>query len=319
MTTKITLLLNYAESPRIETISPTYPVTSSSSVDFLVPVGYTGTILTCIASGWPTPTIRWLRDGQLLNGNIYSDSTSLASSAIVSSRLRGNRAFSDSDIGNYTCIVQANDTDAFHSTDVYLNLSTSTPDMRCSVESTQIFFHIRVLNTDCVTWVGDLKEHISDSFSEEMVNVVVEECSECSIMTDNIVISNSPTCSNQVEGAALFRGSITTSEVSLTENIFCALKRWQETEPLIAINNQLYQVDKRCNLESDSLTSSECSGYSTRTDKSNTIIYIAIGGGVGVAILVILLVVISCCFYKKGKSRSQKIFHRRNNNSDYER
>ena len=222
----------------------------------------------------------------------------MASLGIVSSRLRGNRAFSDLDVGYYTCIVQANDTDAFHSTDVYLNLSTSTPEpvnnTECKVGSTQTFFHIRVLNTDCVTWVGDMKEHISDSFSEEVMNVVVVECSECSIMTDNIVISNSPTCSNQVEGAALFRGSITTSEVSLTENIFCALKRWQETEPLIAINNQLYQVDKRCNLESDSLTSSECSGYSTRTDKSNTIIYIAIGGGVGVAILVILLAVISC-------------------------
>ena len=233
---------------------------------------------------------------------MVSDSTSSnQDSAFVSARLRWTVGFGESDIGNYTCIVRANDTNAIQSKSVSLEQTlpaTPTPNpVQCSVLSDVTYFQIRIFDTDCLSWNPDLKEHIRASFLTAVINIIESECSGCEVTSDNVGITELPTCSNLVDRAAFFRGSISTTQRGTTEDLFCALNRWQESNAFVQIENTLYLVDSKCSFMSESSNAAECPNPSFTMQ----MIFIIVGSVIGAFLLavVVMMLVLGCMRYRK--------------------
>ena len=304
-----------AGTPTITTVFPTFPITSSDPSTLMVPVGYRGTVVTCAAMGWPTPTIEWVRNaGQLADSGMVSESARTQNSAFVLARLRSLDGFLGSAAGNYTCAVRTNDTDAAVSSKVItLLLHTEIPltltQMICSVSSLEKNFQVRVLYTDCLTWGEDLKVEIAKSFLRNMVNIVGATCQNCAITPQDITIESPPTCSQQVERATLFRGRVSTRNVSRTDDIFCALNRWQQSGPLIYINSNVHLVDRRCALDR-SLDAMECaSGLNRSGSRSFPTITVIVAADSVVLFLLLLIVVITVlwrCFRSRKRVDQDK-------------
>ena len=310
----------YTERPSIKSISANPPVSTSSSSQFVVPLGHSGPVLTCTALAWPNPSIQWMRNGQRLTGRIVSESFITLNLAVA--RLRWTSGFLESDRGNYTCFVQADGMNSVNST-IILEAGTSTtatpspPPVDCTVRSATVSFQIRVLDTDCLEWGDTLKQHIANTFSEDLMNIIRVECQNCSISAANLQIIDVPKCSQQIDRGAVFRGEITSNEISQTEKIFCALNRWQVRGPLVLINDQTHRVDQTCSLKS---TGSECSSTGPNTVPLNVIIGASIGGGLGLIISLGLVLLICCyCCYASRKKKESKDITTLSRRSEYER
>ncbi len=254
---------------------------------------------------------------------MVSDSTSSnQDSAFVSARLRWIVGFGESDIGNYTCIVRANDTNAIQSKSISLEQTlpaTPTPNpVQCSVSSDVTYFQIRILDTECLTWNPDLKEHIRASFLTEIINIIESECSGCEVTSDNVGITELPRCSDLVDRAAFFTGSITTPQRGTTEDLFCALNRWQANGPIVQINSRFHRVDSNCSLMTTSLTSSECSTTNGSVHLTREMIYIIAGAMGGLVLLLIVFTICLCCciYYFCCSKRCDK---ESSNQSNYDR
>jgi hypothetical protein len=259
----------------------------------MVPLGYAGTVVTCAALGWPTPTIGWVRNvGNLSNTRMVSDPAQAPNSAYVSARLRWLDGFSESDAGNYTCVVRASDTGVVSSEEVSLAICTEPPPtatpMTCSMSSQEAYFQVRVLDTDCQMWGEDLKTDIARDFMRVAVNTVSAACQDCVITSEDIQVNDVPTCSEQVERAAIFRGTVSTESPSRTQDIFCALSRWQQSGPQVRIGVDFHLVDRGCSIELRSLETMECITGPTETS-SFTLIAIVTGSTVGGLLLLLLL------------------------------
>jgi hypothetical protein len=264
----------------------------------MVPLGYAGTVVTCAALGWPTPTIGWVRNvGNLSNTRMVSDPAQAPNSAYVSARLRWLDGFSESDAGNYTCVVRASDTGVVSSEEVSLKIRTEPPPTAtpttCSVSSQEAYFQVRVLDTDCEMWGDDLKADIARDFMREVVNSVSAACQDCVVTSEDIQVNDVPTCSDQVERAAIFRGTLSTESSSRTQDIFCALSRWQQSGPLVRIGVDFHLVDRGCSIELRSLDALECVTGLTTTSFPLILIIAASAGGA--ALLLALIVLIGCC------------------------
>ena len=298
----------YTERPSIISISANPPAFTSSSSQFIVPLGHSGPVLTCTALAWPNPSIQWLKNGQRLTGHIVSESSITLNQAVA--RLRWTSGFLEPDRGNYTCFVKADGMNSASST-ITLEAGTSTtatpspPQVDCTVRSATVSFQIRVLDTDCSEWGDTLKQHIANTFSDDLMNIISIECQNCSISAANLQIIDIPRCSQLIDRGAVFRGEITSNEISQTEKIFCALNRWQIHGPLVLINNQTHRVDQTCSLKS---TGSECSSTNPNTVPLNLIIGASIGGGLGLIGLQFLFVLFCCCFchYANRESRNHE-------------
>jgi hypothetical protein len=236
------VLHHVTDSPTIISIIPTYPVTSSDTPSALnVPLGYKGTVVTCSALGWPTPTISWVSDvGNLAGTRIVSDPLQNGS-AFVSVSLSWRDKFRESDVGNYTCMVEASDSSVISSQKVSLfsimkiihttELPTSQAPHACPmINSSKVEFQMQVvLNVDCQMWTEEQKADIVSNFTRELMNIVSTACQNCMDTTEDIQVIDGPTCSKQVERAAIFRGTISTESLSRTRDIFCALNQWQQS------------------------------------------------------------------------------------------
>ena len=321
------LNLSPAEDPKITSLFPRFPVTSPSPSVYTVPLGYAGTIVICAAYGWPTPTIEWFRGSQSLpsseeGGRVFFDVAQREGSAYVSARLRSGEDFEETDAGTYLCVVRANDTGITTSKDVMLEYTSAapatqaTPTSSCSVDSRNVLFELRMLDTNCDFWSEDLKQLIARDFMEEIVNAVGAECPECEVELADLSLLSGPTCSDQVTRAAIFRGAVSTDDRGHTEEIFCALSRWQGTRPLVLINNNFRVVDGNCSLELDSLESRECRGGGGALGAIGLPVVVgAAAGGAVVLVGVVVSVLCCCCCCVCGK-------HKRNSkelNSHYDR
>ena len=289
----------HAVPPTITSIFPRSPVNTStaSSSTYIVPLGYSGTVITCAAYGWPTPSIEWQRNGASLPG--LSDSDTESNSAFVSARLRWTNEFQEADAGTYTCVARANDTNSVQTKVVTLKAGvgvspTIVPEV-CSTESRDVFFELRVLDSDCHTWGDGLSQHIAGNFLNDVMNAVTAECRDCVVSAENVVLLSSPTCSEEVMRAAVFRGMITTESRGQTEDIFCALKSWQESSPLVLINGDLLLVDQGCSVELESLESRECSNTPIISMQLLPIVIGAAAGGMTLLLVVVMVTCVCCC------------------------
>lgn len=220
-------------------------------------MGYDGTVYTCSAFGWPTPTIQWVSNGQPLTGRISSESISKPNSPLILSRLIWRESFTSSDTGNYTCEVKGYNTNTFHS--ILLQLGpelTSAISSPCTVNISASFFQIRVLDTMCLQWDETTKKEIADRMNYVLHQIIAIECQECTVNSTTISIPEVPTCSDLLPRAAVFRGRIAMDETG-NQTVFCALSEWQQKEPLIFLRNSLHLVDETCFLPYRNST--ECS------------------------------------------------------------
>ena len=203
-------------------------------------------------------------------------------------------------MGDYSCIMWPGDgSNRTYTKVVTLTSSKSsvTPTLlpTCTSESSQENFQIRILDTECENWEESLKERIARDFQNEMINIISTECQNCAAPGASVTILDSPTCSSELQGAAVFRGSITTGGADTTEDIFCTLDAWYRAGPLLRVNNKLHLVDQKCSLMLDLSTNAECTiPPSTTTDMPiHIIIPLAVGGGV---ILVVGVAIACICF-----------------------
>ncbi len=207
-------------------------------------------------------------------------------------------AFQKTDNGNYACIVRASDNNATESKSVEIMFSPPTTPARnlveCRVSSVEIYFQIRVLNTACLSWSESLKERITANFLTKIINVIDTECAQCYVKLDKVKIAEPPVCSDLVDRAAFFEGSISTPQRETTEELFCALSNWQESEPIIQIDGELHSTDLNCPLQSNppgNSSNSECLAFISAQGFTVTTIVI------GVIVVIIFFSGLLLCFF----------------------
>ena len=268
-------------------------------------------MVTCAARGWPTPSIEWVRNTRNLSSRIISDPAQNSNPAFVSARLRwlDSDGFLESDTGNYTCVVRASDTDAVSEV-ITLEIRTD-PDptetlMTCSVSSEETNFQVRVLDTNCLIWPEELKMEFARIFVVEVVNAVSAACQECVVTSENIVVASTPTCSQQVERAAVFRGTMSTESLSRTQAIFCALSRWQQSGPLVWIDSDFHLVDRSCAIELGSLDIAECTSVLSKSSSFPTIPVIVTSSATAIFLLLVLNLIVMIVMLKLRRSLKQK-------------
>ena len=237
--------------------------------------------------------------------------------AFVSAKL-GITLFRESDVGNYSCIVRSQDGSQMHIEMVRLTLNLSPlptdPSVpQCMTDSAEVTFQLRVLDVNCSKIIRNVgREVIASDTRNELLTVVNAECASCLDMANNISISVTPSCSQDVEGAIVFRGSVTTGSAESTESVFCALDTWIRTSPLMRVNNVLHQVDSSCILSSGS-SSTECTLPSTTTGETggfdiSMTVWITTRAGVGGVLLFItlfLIVIFSYCYFSKTRKTAR--------------
>ena len=230
-------------------------------------------------------------------------------SATVSARLTWTSGFTDSDAGNYECVVHKPNTEVpLTSQVVELKAgppAPTLPPMSCSVEQQSINFQIRVLGTSCDSWEGVQGEDIAN----ELLSVVRTEC-DCTVEDSSLEVTGSAQCSGEVNGAAVFRGRIEATSQQDTESIFCTLFSWQQKMPLIRVNDQLRTVDTTCSLRaSNSPNSEECVAPVDSPGFGPVQIAITVGAIVGTAILVVavLIIVLINCYCRRTRSKDFSI------------
>ncbi len=290
----------------------TLPVQTTSTSSFSVPSGYTGNVLTCSGFGWPPPHIEWVVPGEM----VIVTTSNTKQVPFVSARLSISQ-FAGKDVGNYSCIVHAQDgSGRSHVETITLTLNSNPvtsdrPMPECAITSANMQFQLRVLEADCDHLINSHHntQVKTGDIQNELLNVISTECMSCSAMIGSISISVTPSCSKAIPGAFLFSGIISTGSPQSTETAFCALDSWIQSRPLLRVSNALYSVDDSCTLASGG-SSTECVLLSTTTGESNDVVIsrtlpIAICTGVGFFLIVLMVAVIGCAYYCRRRSRIQ--------------
>ena len=295
----------------VTSLFATPPVLTTSRSSFSVPNGYTGNILTCSGLAWPPPQIKWFNTIGMPTGETVTNAGQVA---FVSAKLAITQ-FGERDVGNYSCIVRSQDGSEMHIETVRLTLNlsplpTDPSVLQCTAESAEVMFQLRVFDVNCSNFLRSVGSEVIASYTQnELLTVVNAECTSCLDMANTVSISVTPSCSQDVEGAIVFRGSVTTGSAESTESVFCALDAWIHTSPLMRVNNALHQVDSSCILSSGS-SSTECTLPSTTTgetggfDISMTVWITASAGAGGVLPFIIIFLIVIFCYCYLSKARN---------------
>ena len=218
---------------------------------YLLPPGFSGHAVTCLAFGSPPPRVRWLKLDQtsLPPGIVSSENGD--GSGMVSATLTWEREFEDSDAGDYFCLAESSDrTKSDTDTIVISSESDTTTDptpVTCSVDASSVFFQIRVLATDCQQWSPEDKLRVATLFRDEIVEVITLGCG-CDVQTENIAILSTE-CSAVIQNAVVFQGRVESASVTLTSSAYCALEAWQTSSPLVILDGDIHSVDAGCTLQ----------------------------------------------------------------------
>lgn len=117
-------------------------------------------------------------------------------------------------------------------------------------------------------------------------------------------------CSDQVDGAVVFFGTLTTNSVSLTQEMFTALRNWVQTGPALLLNGIPFGVDLNCGLLLQSDPQFECQPNGTLATPDvepvvipTTIIIIVFSTAVGLGLLVVVILFCVICIRKLYKKK----------------
>ena len=298
------------DHPEINTITPINSVQSDPSAStptFAIPASYIGEALTCSAFAWPAPNIQWLKNDRPLPSGVSSEQLS-PGLGIVSAVLIWTRPFASSDVGTYKCLVRWDNTTIQSTVEVVQGSIVTEPPPSCNVDTTSIFFQVRVLEAGCDQWDAALKERIRNQFQQKLFRIVEVECN-CTLQANSIQINNPLQCSENDPSGVVFRGTMRAQTVAATTAIFCSILGWQQGGSLINLNENLYLVDSQCVLRVDSFTSQECAVTSQDPDINTIILIAALVGGVLFAAIVVMVIVL-CCIYciKKRMKTSEDVW-----------
>lgn len=302
-------------TPNVTSIDQHSPFIERASTgrSFRVPAGYIGMLLTCNVLGWPPPIVEWTKEGVSLEGGltVFSQSVKLSPKlGTISADLTWIASFDAADVGTYVCTIrsseESNEDDLDGGVDngvnpalrqsvtITLMLGSRLNIGECSVTTTEVFFHIRMLETKCSLWEGE--REIAEMLQEVIVSGLAERCARCDVTT--LSIMDAPTCSSSkrfVEAgtASLFRGQVVTltpedDDTTEIEELFCELREWLLYGPTLTINGTRYSVDPECNVRVGSATSSECTPDNTVT----LAVGVSVGVSIAVAVLLCLVVVV---------------------------
>ena len=233
--------------------------------------------------------------------------------AFVSAKLEIT-LFRESDVGNYSCIIRSQDGSEMHIETVSLTLNLSPlptdPSVpQCMTDSAKVMFQLRVFDVNCSNFLRSVSsEVITSDTRNDLLTVVNAECASCLDMANTVSISVTPSCSQDVEGAIVFRGSVTTGSAESTESVFCALDTWIHTSPLMRVNNVLHQVDSSCILSSGS-SSTECTLPSTTTGETGGFdtLWVIVSAGIGGSVLFFtIILIVTFCYCRLSKSRKTR-------------
>ena len=288
----------------LDTIFPAPEIsTGSSPAQFIIPLEFTGTVLTCSGFAWPLPSVEWTKDGGALPRGVTAEEIVLPDKGIVVSDLTFSSEFSIVDAGNYQCkVLSTNDDGEMMSQLVELKQGPSTAEsseyMCKSILSDSILFQVRVFTNDCDKWNDD-KSEIAEDFENLIIRVVASLCGEECNITNGIITISTLECSTFIQGGVVFRGSIQTESAKQTEAAFCALSQWQRSGSLVSIGMYRYLVDSQCTLQIDSYQDEECV-EATAEQELDVMMILLIGipvvAIVSVVGVVITIVVCSLCF-----------------------
>ncbi len=308
------LLIVVVDPPVVTSIFAILPVQTTSTSSFSVPSGYTGYVLTCSGFSWPPPQIEWVVAGEMLTETM----SNTEQVPFVSARLAISQ-FAEENVGNYSCIVRAQDgSGRSHVETVTLMLNSNPvtsdhPTPECAVTSASMQFQLRVLEADCDNLINSQNTQvIAGDIQNELLNVISTVCMSCLAMIGSISIYVTPSCSKAIPRAFLFTGLISTGSPQSTETAFCALDSWIQSRPLLRVRNALYSVDDSCVLASGG-SSTECvllsttNGESSNIVKSRTLLIAICTGAGGFLFILTVAIVIGCCAYCNYSGRSGTI------------
>ena len=192
------------------------------------------------------------------------------------------------------CVVQDN-TDTFQSESITLEHTSNPkpvidPVNMCQVNTTIVYFLIRILDTPCKEWNADQKQNIMANVFRILVGVVTTQCLDCILSEDTLVLTDGPTCSEMTKNVAVFRGNISTQKSNLTKTIFCALNNWLVTGPVVQLlSSKNYVLDTGCLFKLSSPTSPECSNRITKISYN----LLAYSSGVILCVLIIVMAAVA--------------------------
>lgn len=245
-------------------------------------------IFSCNVIGWPPPDVAWISNEA--SDRMYSHTTLAENSAFNIATLQFPDGFQEEDSGLYTCVVEE-DGEITDSKFVRLvqnntegNIVSTIPLVTCEYVLDPVIFQIRVLTTQCSTWEDDLAQQIASSFVSAVKSAIYSLCQDCAIPDDTLAVYG-PLCSNSVEGAAFFKGTITTTNDNQSSSILCALNRWIQSRPTILLNQETHLIDEDCPIILASLLSRECK------PSTNPALIIATGSAVGGVVVLIFIVI----------------------------
>lgn len=282
-----------------------------------VPVDYRGVVLTCFVVGITTPTVGWYKitnDVREIKNSNNSNTTNLGLK-FASAELIFQDGFRSSDAGSYVCLSQQPDRNSSQNSAFKLEPGASQGSAvvkLCSINNSTItaFFQIRVLNTDCKRWDTRLNQLVVLRLYESLLSVLSLKCQGCFVTAENVILAENPVCSEQVAGAAVFRGTISNLGVqTATRDIFCTLYDWQQTAPTVLINDSLHFVDQECELMRISPNAPECPGPA---EGGSNVIAAAVGSTTGSAVFIavvagtVLLVIVITLTVRKTRNKSRR-------------
>ena len=258
-------------------------------------------VITCNAIGWPPPNLSWLSSSEQVTK--FSHSFNLEGSGYSSLSLEFAGGTLPSDSGSYTCFVSGSSRRAILSDSVTITLEvitgeiTSNTILRCPLGSPTVFFQLQVLNSNCEYEDPDPIEKVVGEISDVLIGGVISQCEECVISGNTLTVSRGPLCSVSKSRVTVFLGEISTTDAELTRNIFCGLRAWYESIPLIRINNELKLIDQDCTLQVESLDIIEsCKGANTEKLVVETVVIVPVALGLVIIISTVVVVILMACY-----------------------
>ena len=267
-------------------ITPSPPLFFGPTATIVVPVGYTGNVLTCLGTAeYDNPArIEWLKGAVVLSWSVSN------TEQLLRSVLKFENGYTRADAGQYACMFHTDNSSSSRTRVVRLGYTTNRvaeAQVRCQIDSSTAYFQIRVLNLPCGAWDREVVTLAEASLEDVLRSEITSSCDACTLENTTIVITNLTSCSALLDKAIVFKGSIISTDLALTKATFCELDKWQDTGPEILLgssSSDMYFVDRKCSFKLESLEEPEC--LAGESDSQSLLLF---SSGVGLFLFVVLL------------------------------
>jgi hypothetical protein len=299
--------------PVIDTVYPAPEVsTGMSAIEFIIPLDFTGTALTCSAFAWPPPKIEWSRTSGALPDGVSA--TVRRDGGIVVSELVLTNQFLVSSTGSYRCTVQSSVTtdEEVKTVSQQVELVHGSSDAKSTQDcptilSSSVMFQLRISTSSCRSWGTTRESEIATEFQKLLYRVLTAQCGkECDVSNITLTVVTL-FCSDFIDGGVVFRGKLEASSAAELEKGFCALSQWQISDALVTIDGNRFVVDSQCSLRVDSYETDECVQDSSVNMSMVLVIVLPVVGLSIIVVVIIVVVFCSLCYCQCRKNKPASI------------